>query len=193
MRVFAALEVPPGVRDGIAGAFSKARSLAPKAKWVATEAMHLTLHFFGEIPEAEIGGFAPVFDDPALRSPAIRAQLGAAGFFPGGGPPRVLWVGLARGVEEIRTFWSRFTERLESLRADGGPLRNWAPDSRGFSPHITVARTGAVPLSRHWADEAAVPPGEFLIERCVLFQSILGPAGARYVPMKTIPFPGGAA
>jgi 2'-5' RNA ligase len=193
MRVFAALELPAGVRDGIAGAFSKARSLAPKAKWVATEAMHLTLHFFGEIREAEIGGFAPVFDDPALRGPAIRAELGAAGFFPGGGPPRVLWVGLAKGVEEIQAFWDRFTARLEVLRGDGGPLRNWSPDSRGFSPHITVARAGPVPLSRQWADEAAVPPGDFLIERCVLFQSVLGPAGAQYVPLKTISFQGGAA
>jgi len=193
MRVFAALELPPGVREGIAGAFSKARSLAPKAKWVATEAMHLTLHFFGEIPEAEIEGFTPVFDDPALRGPPIRAELGAAGFFPGGGPPRVLWVGLAKGVEETGAFWGRFTARLEALRAERGPLRDWVPDSRGFSPHVTVARAGAVPLSRHWADEAAVPSGEFLIERCVLFQSILGPAGARYVPLKTILFQGGAA
>ncbi len=38
MRVFAALELPPGVRSGIAGAFSKARALAPKAKWVAEDA-----------------------------------------------------------------------------------------------------------------------------------------------------------
>jgi 2'-5' RNA ligase len=192
MRVFAALELPPGVREGIAGAFSKARSLASKAKWVAAEAMHLTLHFFGEIPDAEIGGFSPVFDDPALCIPAIRAQLGAAGFFPGGGPPRVLWVGLAKGEEEMRAFWNRLTESLQALRGDGGPLRNWSPDSRGFSPHVTVARAGTVPLSRHWADEAVVPSAEFLIERCVLFQSLLGPAGARYVPLKTISFQGGA-
>jgi len=193
MRVFAALELPPGVRSGITGAFSKARALAPKAKWVATEAMHLTLHFFGEIPEAEIGGFAPVFDDPALRGPPIRAELGAAGFFPGRGPPKVLWVGLAKGVEEIGAFWARFTARLEGLRADGGPLRNWSPDSRGFSPHVTVARSGAVPLSRLWAEEAAMPPGEFLIQHCVLFQSILGPTGPRYVPLKTIVFQGGSS
>ena len=193
MRVFAALELPPDIRDGIAGAFSRARSLAPRVKWVATEAMHLTLHFFGEIPEAEIAGFAPVFDDPALRGQAIRAELGPAGFFPAGGPPRVLWVGLAKGVEEMRAFWERFTARLEPLRADRGPLRNWSPDSRGFSPHITVARAGAVPLSRHWAEEAAAAPGEFLIEHCVLFQSILGPAGPRYIPLRTISFQGGTA
>ena len=192
MRVFAALELPPGVREEIVGAFSKARSLAPKAKWVAAEAMHLTLHFFGEIPETEIGGFSPVFDDPAVRGPAIRAALGAAGCFHGGGPPRVLWVGLAKGAEEMRAFWDLLTKRLEALRGNGGPLRSWSPDSRGFSPHITVARAGAVPLSRHWAEEAVVPAAEFLIERCVLFQSILGPAGPRYVPLKTILFQGGA-
>jgi len=193
MRVFAALELPAAARDGIAAAFTKARVLAPKAKWVAPDAMHLTLHFFGEIPETEIDGFARVFDDPSLQRRAIRAELGEAGFFPAGGIPRVLWVGLAKGEEEMRDFWARFTKRLETLRTDGGPLRNWSPDSRGFSPHITVARAGPVPLSRHWADEAEVPPGEFLVERCVLFQSVLGSGGARYVPLRTLVFPGGSA
>jgi len=191
--VFAALELPPSLRSAIAGAFSGARAIAPKAKWVSTEAMHLTLHFFGEVPEAQIEGFSPVFADRALQRPAIRAQLGSAGFFPPGGPPRVLWVGLARGVEELRSFWERFTERLQPLRANGGPLRGWSPDQRGFSPHITVARAGPVPLSRQWAEHVQVPSGEFLVQRCVLFQSVLGPGGPRYEPLRAIVFPEGSA
>jgi 2'-5' RNA ligase len=192
MRVFAALAVPPAVSAGIMSAFARPRSLAPKVKWVAADNMHLTLHFFGDIPDAEVDGFSPVFADPALRRAPIRARLGKAGFFPPSGTPKVLWVGLQHGVEEMRSFLAVLTERLQPLRA-GGPLRQWSPDARGFSPHITVARPGAAPLSPRWAEEAEVPAEEFLVSECILFQSLLGSAGARYVPLQKITFNGAAS
>ena len=190
MRVFAALVLPPVVGAGIASAFTRARQLAPRVKWVSTEGMHLTLHFFGEIPDSEVEGFASVFEDPGLRRSPIRARLGPAGFFPPSGMPRVLWVGIGDGAEEMRAFWALFTEKLKPLRASGGPLRQWEPDRRGFSPHITVARTGAVPLDSRWAAEAEVPTQEFLVSECVLFQSLLGAGGARYVALRKIPLDG---
>jgi 2'-5' RNA ligase len=188
VRVFAALPLPSGIAAGIGSAFSSARTLAPKARWVPQESMHLTLHFFGEIPEEKISGFSPLFDDPELRWPVIRARLGEPGFFPKSGAPRVLWIGLQEGVEEMRAFLKLFTEKMQPLRQADGPLCQWSPDARGFSPHLTVARSGSAPLSTHWAQAVKIPSGEFLITECVLFQSLLGAGGARYVPLKTIPF-----
>jgi len=193
VRLFAALELPAVVREGIAAAFSHTRTLAPGAKWVATAAMHLTLHFFGEVSEPSVPQLLPTFDNPSLQVPSIQAVLGKPGFFPGGGAPKVLWVGIAVGTEEMQRFWSRFTDALQGLRVDGGPLEGWSPDPRGFSPHITVARSGAVPLSRELADQVTVPPVEFQVEKCVLFQSILGPAGPKYIPLKIVQFAAGPA
>jgi 2'-5' RNA ligase len=220
MRVFAALPLPAETSASIVDAFSSARGLAPKVKWVAAEGLHLTLHFFGEIPDEAVSGFWPLFDDPGLRVHAIRAQLGALGFFPSTGNPRVLWIGLQKGIEEIQAFWKEFTERLDPLRLPAGPLHSWSPgqsapsgrrsesapsgrrsesapsgrsDGRGFVPHITVARAGSTPLSAHWAQVVSVPQKEFLITECVLFQSMLGTGGARYVPLRTIPFQRGAS
>jgi 2'-5' RNA ligase len=187
VRVFAACPLPAGVSAGIAGSFSSARALAPRVKWVGPESMHLTLHFFGEIPDQEIKGFTQVFEDPALRIPAPRARLGPAGCFPAAGTPRVLWVGLRDGVEALRAFWVDFTEKLHPLRRPGGPLRDWCPDVRGFNPHVTVARSGTVPLDARWA-AAPVPSADFEIVECVLFQSLLGAGGARYVRLMSIPF-----
>jgi RNA 2',3'-cyclic 3'-phosphodiesterase len=188
MRVFSALPLPGQTSAALLDAFSAARALAPKAKWVTAEGMHLTLHFFGEIPEDAVPGFWPLFDDPALRRPAIVAQLGQVGFFPSSGTPRVLWIGLQKGVPEMREFFTAFTEKLGPLRKPGGLLQGWLTDSRGFTPHVTIARAGSTPLSTHWAEAVSVPAQEFLITECVLFQSILGSGGARYVPLKTIAF-----
>ena len=193
MRLFAAFELPSTARSGIADAFARVRALTPKVKWVSPENMHLTLHFFGEVADTGVSGLAAIFDDASLRVPAITIRLAGVGFFPGGGPPKVLWAGISQGVDRMRAFWTRLAQGLEAVRADGGPLRDWRPDPRGFSPHITVARAGAVPLSRQWAAEVRLPDGEFVVEHCVLFQSILGPGGARYVPLRTIHLGGEAA
>jgi 2'-5' RNA ligase len=155
--------------------------------------MHLTLHFFGEIPEERIPGFSTLFDDPELGRPAIRTRLGAPGFFPTSGAPRVLWIGLQEGVEEMSDFWRLFTRKLEPLRRADGPLCEWAQDGRGFVPHVTVARSGSTPLSTHWAKEVTVPSGEFLITECVLFQSVLRAGGSHYVPLRIVRFQRGTA
>ena len=193
MRVFAALPLPAEISAALLAAFSPARTLAPKVRWVAAEGMHLTLHFFGEIAEEGVQGFSPLFDDPGLRRSAIVTQLGPVGFFPPSGSPRVLWIGLQKGIEEMRDFYEAFSRKLGPLQQPGGPLPGWLPDKRGFAPHVTIARAGSTPLSTHWADAVAVPSMEFLITECVLFQSILGTGGARYVPLLTIAFQRGAA
>jgi 2'-5' RNA ligase len=155
--------------------------------------MHLTLHFFGEIPENRIDGFSTVFDDPGLRIPAIRTRLGEMGHFPPAGNPRVLWIGLKEGVEEMHSFWALFTEKLQALRGTDGPLVAWRPDGKEFVPHITVARAGSSLLSPHWARSVLVPSTEFLITGCVLFQSVVGAGGSQYLPLKTIQFERGEA
>jgi hypothetical protein len=56
-----------------------------------------------------------------------------------------------------------------------------------------VARASSAPLSAYWVQGVSVPAEEFLITECVLFQSLLGAGGARYFPLKTIPFEKGDA
>ena len=193
MRIFAAFPLPPAAAAGIGTAFSAARQLAPRVRWVSTESMHLTLHFFGEVSEDGISAFAPVFDDPDLKVAPIPTILGEPGFFPSAGRPRVLWVGLRTGVEQMNAFWKLLTDKLEPLRKAGSPLSRWSPEARGFAPHVTVARAGSTPLSAEWTQGVSIPTGEFAVTECVLFQSLIGEGGARYVPLKTIAFTGGTA
>jgi 2'-5' RNA ligase len=168
--------------------------------------MHITLHFFGEIPEAKIPEFSSFFDDPGLQRPAIQTRLGGVGAFPPAGHPRVLWVGLKEGADEMQAFCKLLTEKIQPLRRPDGPLCDWLPDARPFFAHITVARSGSTRLEAPWMREVQVPPADFLITECVLFQSVLGGGSARnghpplphqpsvrYIPLSTIHFQRGAA
>ena len=188
MRVFAALPFPRAAIEAIESALAPLRRLFPRLRWVAEKGLHVTIRFFGEVPEPGVAAIQRVFDDRALRREPISAQLGAFGQFPARGNPRVLWVGLARGGEDMRKYCELFASAIAPLEADGGPLEGSKPDERGFTAHVTVARNNGVAMKRGWEGGIEVPPVDFLIEECVLFQSILGRGGAEYIPLRRIPF-----
>jgi RNA 2',3'-cyclic 3'-phosphodiesterase len=177
VRVFAALPLPPAVAGPLDSALAPARLANPGLRWVSADGFHVTLHFFGDVPEAGVAALQRVFDDAELRVPAIPTRLGRIGQFPPRGNPRVLWVGLARGEAETRAYWELFERKVYPL--------GWTPDARGFSAHITVARAGRSTAAA-WDADLEMPGMDFLMQECVLFQSILGHAGAHYVPLKKI-------
>jgi 2'-5' RNA ligase len=180
VRVFAALPLPAVAVAAIDSVLSAQRSLYPRIRWVGTQGLHITVHFFGELPDAAVEAVSRVFDDPALRRPPIPARLGKIGQFPPKGSPRVIWVGLERGVEEMAAYGKLFEEKIAPL--------GFAPDARGFTPHVTVARAGSVLLESGWGASIAAPSADFLVQEYVLFQSVLGRGGAEYVPLKRIAF-----
>ncbi|MGA2977153.1 MAG: RNA 2',3'-cyclic phosphodiesterase [Spirochaetia bacterium] len=180
MRVFAALPLPPAAKSAIEEALATARSRFTRVKWVRADGMHLTLHFFGEVPNEGVAALSHVFEDAALRRPCIPARLGKPGQFPQKGSPRVLWIGLEKGVEEMRDYWRLFESKIAPL--------GWTADARGFSPHVTIARAGSAPVDPGWTECVELPALDFAIEECVLFQSILDRAGARYIPVQKIAF-----
>lgn len=186
MRLFAALPLPPAAVRGISDAFAPARRMFPAARWVAPEGMHLTLQFFGEVSSAAAASLREVFRDPSLVGSPVRTCLAAPGQFPARGLPRVIWAGLGAGAREMRALQADLAVRIAPLSAVGGPLDGWEPDSRTLSPHVTVARCGTTPVDPSWAGMVEMPPLDFEISECVLFQSFLGPSGARYEPLERI-------
>ena len=188
MRVFAALPLPPAVVRSLAAALTPLRLRYSRLRWVPPEGLHVTLHFFGEVSDDAVAALRGALDDPALRGPAIRTRLGIPGQFPSSGNPRVLWVGFEKGVDEMSAFWGLFESKIAPLARYGGPRAEWLPDKRGFAPHITLARNNGGALDHGWREGLGVPPEDFLLQECVLFQSILGREGARYIPLRRIPF-----
>ena len=187
MRLFAGLPLPSDVADSLVQALAPARQRAPRARWVPPANLHVTLRFFGDVDDSARGALEPVFDREELRYPAIPCRLGATGQFPPRGAPRVLWVGLEAGAAEAHAFWEMLSRLLAPLQDAGGPLQGLPRDAREFTPHITVARAGHVPIRQDWAEGVAAPGAEFLISECILYQSLLGSEGARYIPRKRVP------
>lgn len=154
-----------------------------KVRWMAAANMHLTVRFIGNVEDVREGMVLEALR-PALSLAPFEIRLGRCGVFPPGGPPRVMWIGLAFGVPSLRAMHQEFNRRLEPL--------GYEPERREFSAHLTLARIGDAPgragRSLRESVEAVVPsPARCTVESATVFQSRLSPKGATYLPLFDVP------
>ena len=175
-RLFVALELPGEVRDALLGWREHALRAVSGLRLVAPEALHVTLCFLGSRRESEIGAIADACAAVASERPA-RVGLGDPVWLPARGP-RVLAVGIEDSTGVLASAQAVLSKALQA----GG----WyAPEPRPFMAHVTIARVvkGARPRPR----ELAAPPRlEVNASTITLFRSRLGPAGARYEPLRAV-------
>jgi 2'-5' RNA ligase len=171
-RLFVAVDIDDETRAQVAAIAADAAALAPaRMTWVRADRLHLTLEFFGEADPAAERQILSAFADPFLLAPFDLAFDGI-GFFPPRGSPRVLWLGIATGLAELRRLRDMLERRL-ALRA--------APHE-AFHPHLTLARfreRAARPDPAKLAKIRA-SAGPCRIDRVTLYESHLSPQGPTY-------------
>jgi 2'-5' RNA ligase len=178
MRLFVALDLDAAIRASVADLLRELRPAAPDIKWVAPEAMHLTLKFIGEQPEAKLEAITESLATVAKPGP-LNLRFHGLGCFPNERRPRVFWIGIETPPE-----LARLAGAVEQALAPLGIER----EKRPFSPHLTLgrAREGRrVELpGRQWDAQANDDFGAMTATEFFLFQSRLSPAGAQYAKLK---------
>ncbi|MBV9000868.1 MAG: RNA 2',3'-cyclic phosphodiesterase [Solirubrobacterales bacterium] len=175
-RLFVALELTASARDILArwrGAILRdTRALRP----IPVEQLHATLCFLGSRPVAEIDDIAAACGVLA-GEPIAETRLGAAVWLPAR-RPRMLAVRL----EDDSGVVARIQAALASALVAGG----WyAPESRPFLPHVTVARVAKDARVKPSGLEPP-PAAEVRGSRVTLYRSRLGTGGARYEPLAAV-------
>lgn len=128
MRLFAALVPPAPVLDHLERGLGAVRfGPAAALRWVPRENLHVTLAFYGDMPEGAVPDVTAELDLLAGRSEAPAVLLSGAGAFSG----RTMWCGLAGDVAGVRRLMAGASHAIAD-RAEEGPAR----------PHVTVARSG---------------------------------------------------
>lgn len=160
-------------------------------KWVPPGQYHFTLKFLGEQPDERIAAARRALESAAGASARFDLVLRGVGTFPASGPPRVVWAGCGEGGEEL----ARLAAAVEAaFEAEGFP-----PETRPFSPHLTLGRVKdpralpGRPFREALTRDAATLFGSVPIRELVLFRSDLSPAGPTYVPLVTAPLGGRSA
>lgn len=183
MRLFAAVAPPDAVLreaarwiERLAGDPATGRGV----RWARPEGIHVTLHFFGEVPEGERARVEAALAAGAAAAPgAFDVTLEGLGAFPSPAHARVVWVG-ATGAGAERLV------RLQAAVAAAVAAAGFPVESRPFHPHLTLGRVeGRPPAGLARAVEAGARRrlGEFRVEAVTLFRSDIARGGARYTPL----------
>lgn len=180
MRCFLAIPLREPALAAAQATLAGLRERLDAVRWARPETLHLTVHFFGSIDDAEreaaLTALAPVVE----QTRAFTVTLDTLGAFPNRRSPRVLWLGSARESSELAAFASRCRNALSA----GG----FAVDARPFRAHCTLGRPRTPwPVTAHtvWAEVAGAPyrASAFDADRVVMYQSLPGRGGAVYTPL----------
>lgn len=176
MRLFFAAELDPGIAEELESAISPLRALEPSFAWVAPEKRHLTLRFLGEVDEVALPGLLALTDRIAATHRPFDMDLGGIGGFPNLRRARVLWTGVEQ-EPRLELLHHDLELALEEL--------GYELEGRPFRPHVTVARVRTpLDVERGRALARAARKVAFSATQHVaaltLFDSVLGPSGARY-------------
>lgn len=135
MRLFVALEPPAAVRDALASWAEAAVGEDRRLRLVAADALHLTLAFLGERPEADVAALAPALARALSRAVPPRDAHVEAPLWLSPRRPHVLTVAVADPSGRLAAL----QERVVAACAEA---TDFVPEARRFRPHVTVARVG---------------------------------------------------
>lgn len=163
LRLFVAVDVPGEILDIVQAAVAPVRERFPRARWVPAQNQHVTLKFLGSTWPRLVDWVSETVAEVARGSEPFQSRVTGLGAFPSARRARVLWAGL----DDPGGHMAGVAAALDQALA-----REFAPEKRGFTAHLTVARfEPPVPLGDEL--DAAVTSEPFVVDRLILYRSHL--------------------
>jgi len=179
IRSFLAFDIE---NDTVRNRLAKAQALLIQTgadiKLVETENIHVTLRFLGDISTSLV---EKIFSEmKKAEFGPFNVHIKGLGVFPDLHYPRVVWAGMTDGADQLRSIFGQLEPKLRAL--------GFAPDSKGFSPHLTIARVRSgrnkAQLAEFITENADCEFGEIRAECIRLKKSVLSPRGPTYSTLK---------
>ncbi len=147
-------------------------------KPVEPKNIHMTLRFLGNVSQDTV---ERIFEEmKKVQFAPFDVKIQGLGAFPNVNYARVLWTGITEGADQLRSIFTQLDPRLRNL--------GFAPDPKGFSPHLTIARVRSgrnkIQLARCVTENADYDVGVIKAECLRLKKSDLTPKGPIYSTLK---------
>jgi 2'-5' RNA ligase len=147
-------------------------------KLVEPQNIHITVRFLGNITPTMV---EKIFEEmKQVKFSPFNVQLKGLGAFPNPNYARVVWAGITEGADQLKSVFSQLEPRLRGL--------GFTPDSKGFSPHLTIARVRSgrnkAQLAKLITEKAAYEFGVVNAKCLRLKKSDLTPRGPVYSTLK---------
>src|SRR5215471_7748202 len=165
-RLFVAVDLPDSTRELLTDLDPHIRGV----RWTEPNQMHLTLGFFGDMPEdVELNLREKL---TAIEFGAFFLPVNGVGSFSSRGTPKIIWVGIGKAHPHLFQIHKRVQEAALAVGIE--------PDLRPWHPHITIARcrdVSAQSLRKFLQSYADFDAGLIRVDEFYLYSSKLTPAG----------------
>ncbi|MGQ9538998.1 MAG: RNA 2',3'-cyclic phosphodiesterase [Candidatus Bathycorpusculaceae bacterium] len=99
-------------------------------KLVEPENIHITVRFLGDVTPNMVDKIYERMQK--IQFTPFDVKIQGVGAFPNLRYPRVVWAGIREGANQLRGIFDQLEPQLRGV--------GFAPDPKGFSPHLTIAR-----------------------------------------------------
>jgi len=147
---------------------------------VEPQNIHITLRFLGDVTSSMVDRISQEMQ--SLTFKPFDVEIRGIGAFPNLRYTKVIWAGIREGGEELGKIFDQLEPRLRLL--------GFAPDLKGFNPHLTIARVrggrNKSELIRSVTEMDAFEFGNVRAESLRLKKSVLTPQGPIYSLLKEV-------
>ena len=187
-RTFVAAAMPPEAIAALTDLGQELRrtSWGGAFRWSATDTIHLTLKFLGNVPNDRLEAVFGAVVAAAADVEPFALDLGGLGCFPNVRRPSVLWV----GIHEPSGRLEELARRIDGVLAPEG----WPREERPYHPHLTIARLrpgAARDQLMALAHDVPRRPFQSLasleVESIFVYGSRLTPSGPTHTPLCECP------
>ncbi len=164
----------PQILSQVESVISSLLNVGGDLKPVDRENIHVTMKFLGNVSRDRLDQVKTALSKVEFKPFSLEVK--GAGAFPNMNRINVIWIGLGEGWTRVQEIY----EQSEKLLSDIGFPR----ESRGFSPHVTIARVKSArhrdEIAKFLRDLAEKDFGLFNVDRVRLKESVLFPSGPKY-------------
>ncbi len=180
VRTFVAVLLDEEIRRRISEVQERAMKLASGVKWVPPENFHVTLKFLGDVRRDKLSLVQSAIDDVVGETAAFDLAISGMGVFPTPRRPRVIWVGIEEGREQLVALAKAVEERLVEA--------GYEKEEKPFRSHITIGRVkeGNKPVPGLVEGLAEIDSSALGVQRVAsvaVMQSVLRPGGPIYTAL----------
>jgi 2'-5' RNA ligase len=177
IRTFIAVDVGQDIRDRAVLLQETLARSSNDVKWVEPENLHITLLFLGEVDDREVPAVCRAVSTQLEDRSSFSLLVEGVGCFPNARRPRILWIGVGEGTEELCAIHDALERPLLEL----GCYRR---EERKYTPHLTLGRVKserpADKLSEALAKQASWRGGQTMVKEIHVMSSTLSPHGPVY-------------
>jgi RNA 2',3'-cyclic 3'-phosphodiesterase len=161
-----------------------AQKLGTGVRWTRREQIHLTLKFFGNVPDRDLEALKAALQRSVLGIQPMQLSIGQLGCFPSSQRPSVLWVGVQGELASLNKLRAQIEQETNAFGSHS--------EERSFHPHLTIGRVKAHGGEARQIGEVIRSArmerlGQWSVEQLTLFQSQLQSLGSIYTPLAAIP------